>query len=191
MWRWPRFLALLPVAAASFAAASAEGALPLQQRLLAPAELSGFAINGPPQIARSAEAWYRPKLSGRFKEAATLRARGFVVGAREQLTGSNAQALSAVIEFKTARGARVTLGQTLVQLRSGSYALKRFSVSGIPGVQAVATSAVGEKALTIAFSERRFWYLISVRYPPHAKKPPARSTVIASARALYRRVHRA
>ena len=140
---------------------------------------------------RSAEAWYRPKLSHRFKETAVLKARGFVVGARERLTGSNAQAASSVIEFRTAPGARAMLAQTIPDVRAGSYALGRFAVSGIPGAVGAATSAATAKAMIIAFADGRFFYQLSVVYPPNAKKHPARATVIASARALYRRVHSA
>jgi hypothetical protein len=179
------------MAAGLVVVASAQGALPLQQRVLAPSELPGFAINGPPEIVPSPAAWYRVKFSHRFQDSAALRARGFVVGAREQLTGSNAQALSAVIEFKSPRGARKMVGQTIADLRSGSYALKRFAVPGIPGAQAAASSTVNDKGLSIAFADGRFWYLVSVRYPPKAAKPPQRTSLIAAARALYRRVHSA
>jgi hypothetical protein len=168
--------------------------LPLQQRLLNPADLPGFVVDGPVEIARSPEAWYRPKLSGRYKDTAALRASGFVAAAREHLVlahrsgGRTAEAASAVMEFKTARGARTTLGQTIGQLRSGSYALKRFAVPGIPGALGAATSAVDQNGFSIAFADGRFMYGVGVVYPPHAKKHPARATVIAGARALYRRV---
>jgi hypothetical protein len=128
---------------------------------------------------------------GQFKAAAALKARGFVVGAREYLTGSNAQAVSDVMEFKTARGARAALAQFVVGMRAGSYSLKRFSVPGVPSAQAAATSAVNRKAFNIAFADGRFWYLVSVGYPPEARKHPARASVVAAARALYRRVHSA
>jgi hypothetical protein len=189
MWRRVRLSGLLFVAAALIVVPSAQGALTLRERVLGLGELSGFGINGPAEIARSAEAWYRPKLSGRFKDTAALRARGFVVGAREYLTGSNAQAVSGVMEFKTARGARTTLARSISDLRAGAYALKRFSVPGIPGARAAATSAATRNAFNIAFVDGRFWYLVSVGYPPNAKKPPPRTSVIAAARSLYRRVH--
>jgi hypothetical protein len=76
-------------------------------------------------------------------------------------------------------------------LRSGSAKLKKFAVPGIPGVQAAATAAVNFNGFTIAFADGRFWYLVSVLYPPNAANPPTRASVIAAARALYRRVHRA
>jgi hypothetical protein len=179
------------MAAGLVVVASAQGALPLQQRVLGPSELPGFAINGPPEIVPSAAAWYRVKLSRRFKDSAALKARGFVVGAREQLIGLNARALSVVIEFKNPRGARAMASQTIADLRSGSYALKRFAVPGIPDAQAAASSTANDKALSIAFADGRFWYLVSVRYPPKAAKPPQRTSLIAAARILYRRVHAA
>jgi hypothetical protein len=197
MWRRPRSPWLLSVAAALIVVAPAQGALRLQQRLLNPSELPGFVVDSPVQIARSAEAWYRPKLSGRYKETAALRARGFVAAAREHLVlahrsgARTAEAASAVVEFKTARGARATLGQTLGELRSGSYALKRFAVPGIPGAVGAATSAVEQKGFTVAFTDGRFLYGVSVVYPRNAKQHPARTIVIAGARALYRRVHAA
>jgi hypothetical protein len=173
------------------AVASAQGALPLQQRVLGPGELSGFLINGPAEIARSAKAWLRPVTPGEFKAVAALNARGFVVGARESLTGSNAQAVSDVIEFKTAREARATVAQVIAGMREDNYAVNRFSVPGVPSAQAAATSAVNRKAFNIAFADGRFWYLVSVSYPPEARKHPARASVVAAARALYRRVHSA
>jgi hypothetical protein len=189
MQRWSLLPLLLTEAAALVLVASAQGALPLQERVLAPGELSGFAVNGPAEVVRSAEAWLRPKLSGQYKETSALKARGFVVGAREYLTGSNAQAVSGVMEFKTARGARTTLAQSLAGMRAGAYKVRRFSVPGIPGARAAATSTVNRKAFNIAFVDGRFWYLVSASYPPEAKKPPTRASVIAAAQALYRRVH--
>ena len=191
MLRWSQATGLLPVVVAMAAVASAQGALPLQERVLGPGELSGFSINGPPEVARSAKAWLRPVTPGEFRAAAALKARGFVVGAREYLTGSNAQAVSDVMEFKTARGARVALAQFVVGVRAGSYSLTRFSVPGVPSAQAAATSAVNRKAFNIAFADGRFWYLVSVGYPPEAGKHPTRAIVVAAARALYRRVHSA
>jgi hypothetical protein len=60
------------------------------------------------------------KKSHRFEDSAALQARGFVVGALEHLRGSEAEALSGVIQFKTARGADTNLGQVIAQLRSSS-----------------------------------------------------------------------
>lgn len=187
--RWSRAAGLLPVAAALAAVASAQGTLTLQERVLGPGELSGFGINGPAEIDRSAAAWYRTKFSRRYDDAAALKARGFVVGARESLTGSNAQAVSAVMEFKTARGARTTLAQSIAEMRGGAYAVKRFSVPGIPAVVAAVASGATRRSTNIAFADGRFWYLVGVGYPPEAKRHPARGSVIAAARALYRRVH--
>ena len=65
------------------------------------------------------------------------------------------------------------------------------SVRGIPGAQAAVTWAVDRKSVFVAFADGRFWYLVGVGYPPNAKKHPARASVIASARALYRRIHSA
>lgn len=50
------------------------------------------------------------------------------------------------LEFKTARGARATLAQSIAEMRAGAYALKRFSVPGIPGARAAVTSAATRKA---------------------------------------------
>ncbi len=180
---------LLALTAALVVVASAQGAPPLQQRVLRASDLPGFKVDRPLEIARSADAWYHVKCSGLSKDSAALRARGFVFGALEHLRRSQAEAFSAVIRFKTPRGANATLGETIGNLRSGSYALKRFAVPGIPGAQAAATSAVETKGFSIAFADGRFWYLVGVLYPPNAAKAPARTSVIAAARALYRRVH--
>jgi len=187
--RWSRLPGLLTLSAALVAVASAKGALPLQQRVLEPGELSGFSINGPVEIARSAKAWLRPVTPTGFKGVADLKAQGFVAAAREGLTGSNAQASSAVMEFKTARAARATVAQVIAGLREANYAVNRFSVPGIPGARAAATSAVNRKGFTIAFADGRFWYFVSVSYPPEAKRHPTRASVVAAARALYQRVH--
>jgi hypothetical protein len=72
----------------------------------------------------------------------------------------------------------------LQQLRA-----ERFAVPGIRGAQAAATAAVDHKGFSIAFADGRFWYLVTVFYSPNAAKPPTRTSVIAGARALYRRVH--
>jgi hypothetical protein len=190
MRRWSRLPGLLAVAVALVAVASAQG-MPLQGRVLGPGELSGFVPDRPLAIFRSAQAWYQAKVSGRYKESAALQARGFVVAVREILKGpnANAEAGSNVIEFKTARGAHAMLAQTIPEMRAGSYALKRFAVPGIPGALGAATSAVPGKGIVIAFADRRFYYLLGVAYPTNAKQHPTRTSVIAAARSLYRRVH--
>jgi hypothetical protein len=177
MWRSSRLPGLLTVAAALVVVASAQGSPRLQQRVLRTSELPGFKVDGQLEIARSAQTWYRAKISGRYKDCAALQARGYVVGAREHLYRSqagafSAEAWSAVIQFKTPRGAAAHLGQTIPDLRSSSVALKKFAVPGIPGVQAAATAAVNFNGFTIAFADGRFWYLVSVLYPPNAANPP-------------------
>jgi hypothetical protein len=191
MRRWSRLPGLLAVVAALVVVAPAQGTPGLQQRVLRASDLPTFRVDRPLQIARSAAAWYHVKLSGRFKESAALQARGFVVAVREHLKGTNANAGagSNVIEFKTARGARAMLAQTIPEMRAGSYALKRFAVPGIPGALGAATSAVPGKGIVIAFADRRFYYLLGVAYPTNAKQHPTRASVIAAARSLYRRVH--
>jgi hypothetical protein len=192
MWRWSRLPGLLTLAAALFVVTSAQAARPLYERVLAPEDLPGFTIDRPLEIAKSAQAWTHAKRSGQFKESAALQARGFVVGAREHLNGDRrADAWSGVIEFNAPRGARATLGQTIAGLRSGSYALKRFAVPGIPGALGAATSAVERKGVIVAFTDGRFWYAVSVSYPPNKRRPSVRTITIAAARALYRRVHAA
>jgi hypothetical protein len=179
------------VTAALVVVASAQGALPLQQRVLRASDLPSFEVDRPLEIARSAAAWYHAKRSGQFKESAALQARGFVVGARQHLNGWKTEAVSGVIEFKTPRGARATLRETIAGLRSGSYKLKRFAVPGIPGAQAAATSAVDTKAYSVFFTDGRFWYGVSVVYFAKAAKSLARDSAIGGARALYRRVQSA
>jgi hypothetical protein len=194
MRRWPRLPGLLAVAAALVAVASAQGAPRLQQRVLRTSDLPGFKVDGQLDIARSAQAWYHCKISGRYKDAAALQARGYIVGASEHLYRTqaglfSAEANSAVIQFKTPRGAAAELARAMAGLRSGSARLKQFAVPGIPGAQAAATVAVNSNGFSIAFADGRFWYLVSVLYPPNAANPPTRASVIAAARALYRRVH--
>jgi hypothetical protein len=197
MWRSSRLTGLLTVGvAALFAVASAQASPPLQQRVLRASELPGFKLDGQIEIVRSAQAWYHAKISGRYKDAAALQARGFVAGALEHLyrlqAGAHAaDAVSGVIQFKTARGAAAHLGQTIAELRTSSAGLKQFAVPGIPGAQAAATAAVDDNGFTIAFADGRFWYLVSVLYPPNAAHAPTRASVIGVARVLYRRVHRA
>jgi hypothetical protein len=147
-------------------------------------------VDPPLEIIRSTTAWYHTKLSRRFKESAALKARGFVVGARETLTRDwNTAAGSEVIEFKTSRGARAMLGQTMADLRSGSYARKRLAVPGIPGAQGAAFSSALSKGFNIAFADGRFWYRLTVLYPRNATRPTLRISAISAAQALYRRVH--
>lgn len=214
MWRSSRSPALLTVAAAlvvvflvlpslasgrrvcAGSSATAPGSPRLQQRVLRASELPGFKVDGQLEVAGSAQAWDCVKESGRYKDAAALQARGYVAGAREhfyrlQAGVHTADAYSDVIEFKTPGGAAEHLGQTITDMRSGSAGLKQFAVPGIPGAQAAATAAATTNSFTIAFADGRFWYLVSMLYPPNATNHPTRASAIALARALYRRVHRA
>jgi hypothetical protein len=191
MQRWLRVLGLLAVAAALTGVASAQVTLDMQQRVLRESDLPGFKVDRPPEIFHSAAAWYQVRRSGLVKQSAALKARGFVVGAREDLAGLNAQATSAVIEFKASRGARATLAQFITDARSGSYKLRKFAVPGIPGALGVVSWNVNEKVFTIAFADGRFWYGVGLQHPPNAARPRARTSLIAAARALYRRVHSA
>jgi hypothetical protein len=162
MWRSPRLPGLLAVAAALIVVGSAQGSPPLQQRVLRASELPGFKLDGPVEVVRSPQAWFKVKYSGRYKDSAALHDRGFVVGAREHLYRSragtySANAISAVIQFKTTRGAAAHLAQFMPDLRSGSAGLKQFAVPWIPGAQAAATAAVDDNGFTIAFADGRFW----------------------------------
>jgi hypothetical protein len=58
MWRWSRLPGLLTVGAALVIVAAAQGAQPLQQRVVRASELPGFKVDFPLEIARSAQAWY-------------------------------------------------------------------------------------------------------------------------------------
>jgi hypothetical protein len=210
MWRPSRSPALLTVAAAlvvvflvlpplasghrvcAGSSASAQGSARLQQRVLRASELPGFKVDGQLEVARSAQAWACVKESGNYKDAAALQARGFVVGAREHLYRPragvySADANSAVIEFKTPRGAAAQLAETIRGMGSD----KQFAVPGIPGARAAATSAVDFDGYFIVFADGPFEYFVGVRYLPNAAHPPTRASVIAVAQALYRRVHRA
>jgi hypothetical protein len=194
MWQ-RRLPGLLTVAAALVVVACAQGSSGLQERVLATSELPGFTLDGQVGIARSAQAWLYCKTSHRYKDAAALQARGYIVGAREHLYRTEAgvyaaDASSAVIEFKTAGGAAAELAFIMPGLRS-SGAVKQFAVPGIPGVQAAAHAGVNFNGFTVAFNDGRFSYWLDVQYPPNAKHPPTRASVIAAAQAFYRRVHHA
>jgi hypothetical protein len=176
MWRWSPML-IVGTGVVVVVVAAAQGARPLQQRVVRASELPGFKVDSPLEIARSPQAWYHVKNSGRFQDSAALQARGFVVGALEHLRGSGAEALSGVIQFKTPRGAAANLDQFIPQLRSGSYALKRFAVPGIPGAQGAATSTVDHKGFSISFADGRYWYIVTMFYAPNAAKPGAQARV--------------
>ena len=118
-----------------------------------------------------------------------------MAGVREHLYLTKARlyaadATSSVIEFKSPQGALVTLSEAAPSFQPVSGA-RPFSVPGIPGALAAATTTVNSDGFAIAFVDGRFSYFVGVLYPPNSVKHPTRASLVAAAQALYRRVHRA
>jgi hypothetical protein len=180
------------VVAALVVVTSAQAARPLRQRTLLVSDLAGFRVDIPPELFTSTEAWLKVKDSGEYRESAALRARGFVAGVREHLYLMRAglylaDAMSAVIQFKSPHGALASLNEVMPS--GGNGELKPFAVPAIPGARGAATTGVNSNGLFIAFMDGPFLYFVGVEYLPHSANHPTRASVVAAAQALYRRVH--
>ena len=169
------------------AVGTAAAALPVEKRVLQRAELRGFWLDDPVVTARTAKAWFEG-CDSCSERIAAMRARGFVAGARQHLNGNGAEAFSSAIRFGSARGAAATLDEMIPSFRAGSSTLSTFRIAGIRGAQAAEFSNIESTGILVAFVDGTSVYQLLVLSPRSSKTHPARATVIAGARALYRRV---
>lgn len=118
-----------------------------------------------------------------------LRRNGFRAGAREDLNNGGTAGLSLVEQFRSPSAAHAALifemsGFKATQKTSSPYT--PFSVSGIPGAVGFTLGPPGRSGISIAFSDRSYYYLVGEA----GGGRPTIASLTAAAQHLYQRVHR-
>lgn len=202
-------LAILALTAAlSLAAASgvagALSPLPLSARVIQRGELPGFGPFRPGDrtLHKSATQWVSGDRSFTAAQAsaeiARLRREGFKGVLVEQL-GSLTQywgGVSWVMALGSAASARAELAANVRHFedtnRPPKFTYAAFPVSPIPGAHGYhldGTAGGGFEGDNVLFADGPFLYLVGNGWTSGMKNTPPRSTLIAAATKLYRRVH--
>ena len=193
-------VAVLAIAVLVCAAAKAAQLkpLPLNTRVIAQGEFTGFRPSGKPQVRTmtDAQTWVQndphlPKTQVSAQVAA-LHREGSVAVASEQLgsTDSNRGGLSWAMELGSVKGARAEVARNSSASPESGEPGPRWRVcrSRYPKARsACAWVGRGRGGENILFADGRFAYLVGDGWGNGAK--PAHAALIAAARKLYARVH--
>ncbi len=191
-------VAVLAIAVLVCAAAKAAQLkpLPLNTRVIAQGEFTGFRPSGKPQVrtVTDAKTWVQndPHLSKTQVSAqvAALHREGFVAVASEQLgsTDSNRGGLSWAMELGSVKGARAEVARDSSASNPANLGHAGvFAVAGIPSAIGLRLGGTGSGGENVLFADGRFAYLVGDGWSNGAK--PAHAALIAAARKLYARVH--
>jgi hypothetical protein len=81
------------------------------------------------------------------------------------------------------------IANEVASARRSSGSFTAFAVAGIPAAQGFALSGRGTAGYNVVFSDGPYVYLVGIGYRADTAKHPSNAQAIASATALYRRVH--
>jgi len=194
------FFAVLAGAAAVTAAPAAKP-LTLRERVLRTGELKGFKPTGVPTTYTRARFWVsngtgltRLEVAAR---TARLKREGFKAVVTQLLVptrGSNDRGgFSWAMQLKSAAAARNELSAVLrysaTEGKGIGRRFKAFRVAGIPRASGFRLTKPGIVSDNVVFADGPFVYFVGARWEAYARRPPARTTLVAAARALYKRVH--
>jgi hypothetical protein len=163
---------------------------PLSARVLDPSTLPGFMLSTDAAPVRSASEWAAvERAQAPSREAARLRAIGFVGGFDEQLHGRSAvsaEAVSVVERYQTTSGARQELADRSAQLLSqpGSK-VSTFAVPAIPGARGVRVEGRGNAGLNILFASGPYFYSVGAGFPSASHVAVSQAQLSAAAGTLY------
>jgi len=159
---------------------------PLYGRLVLPTELPGFSSPVCPLVQTDVGRW-----ANGFLSVDQLRRNGFVAGLRELLHSKalDADGVSSVALFASARGARAELRDELAEARQTAARSSTFPVTAIPGASGFALSSGHASGYNVAFADGRYLYLLGIGFSGDSAQPRSKTQLLAAARALYRRVH--
>jgi len=197
------FFVLFAVLAASAAVTAAPAAKPLtlRERVLRTGELRGFKPSGAPTTYTRPRFWVsngtgltRVEVAAR---TARLKREGFKAVVTQLLVptrGSNDRGgFSWAMQLKSAAAARnersAVLKYSATEGKGIGHRFRAFRVTGIPGAGGFRLTKPGVVSDNVVFADGAFVYLVGARWEAYARRPPARTTLIAAARALYKRVH--
>ena len=126
------------------------------------------------------------------KEVAKLKREGFREGVQELLSGSQGEALSSALVFRSRSAAQHELKASIaeaVKAQGSSAVIKRFTVAAIPGSFGFSATEAGHPggAANVLFASGRCFFVLGDARP---SAPPEQLSVapIAGAAALYQRV---
>ena len=165
--------------------------LPLRGRLLRTNELAGFHPAGHRRpFGYDAASWLQAleiPQHERAREARRLNQLGFQGGIEELLrpTKRAGEGISLVEQFPSNTAARAELAAQ-VHVATGNGATE-FPVGGIPGARGFAEPG----DINVAFADGRCFYLVGLAFSPGSPSVPSRGDVIAAAKRLFTRLHRA
>jgi hypothetical protein len=193
----------LSVAVFSGVAFGALSSLPLSARVIKQGEFAGFGPFGSPQtmLQRSAKKWVGGDRSYTPAQAsaaiAALHREGFKAVLVEQLGSltKNWGGVSWVMQLGSAASARAQLAADVRHWvgtnkpPKATYAA--FPVSTIPGAHGYNLGGTGGsfEGDNVEFADGSFLYLVGNGWNRGIKNTPPRSTLIAAATKLYKRVH--
>ncbi len=193
----PPLLCLVIVAAAASATLAAGTAIAPSSLIAHPGELPGFAgakerLRSATSASRYAKVVLRDSSREARKEVARLKREGFREGVQELLSGSQGQALSSAVVFRSPARAQHELKASIaeaVKAQGSSAIVKRFTVAAIPGSFGFSATEAGHPggAANVLFASGRCFFIVGNALDDGA--PEQLSTApVAGATALYQRV---
>ena len=163
-------------------------------RVLIAGDLPGLAPQGQRTLGTSAENWVSEEgLPGfeRAKEVRRLTGLGFVRAVRERLAPASEtgpEAISIVVQFRSARGARADLA---AEAQMGeAHGAPPFPAPGIPGARGFGGANGATTGYNVAYAVGRYYYLVGVGYATGSPGAPSRASLVSAAQRLYSRVQR-
>jgi hypothetical protein len=179
------------IAVAALAGVAQGAGLGLAQRVVRSGDFAGMKVAGPPVVAEGAAGFAAQEQlspSALRTETARLKHLDFVAGAHEQLVSTsngNASGLSAAEQFSSAASAKAELAHEA----SANGPWKYFAVPGIPGARGFGSTGNSGGGANVAFTDGPVYYLVGAGWSGGAANAVKQGSVIAAARAVYRRVH--
>ena len=127
----------------------------------------------------------------RAKEVRRLTGLGFVRAVRERLAPASEtgpEAISIVVQFRSARGARADLA---AEAQMGeAHGAPPFPAPGIPGARGFGGANGATTGYNVAYAVGRYYYLVGVGYATGSPGAPSRASLVSAAQRLYSRVQR-
>jgi hypothetical protein len=188
---------LVAVVLVSGAAASSATVAPpeLRKRILKAGELAGFVPESPQQalVGTSAAGWARIAGGDVAAETKRLRGLGLVAAAIQRLYSpglADRGAISVVLRFRTAAGARADVAHMIETYGKGSgIPIAKAAVAGIPGARLFVAKRPDGVTYDVFFSNGAYSYEVGA-FTPDRNGRPTRAEVVAAARRLHQRVQR-
>jgi hypothetical protein len=163
-------------------------AWPLSKHVVTHWAFPGLLRSTSPTVVSNPAAWAAvERAPSRRREAARLRALGFVRAIDEQLHARfplMAEAISVAEQYRSSGGARAELTHQSQQLEHSRGEVSAFA-TGIPGAHGVRVASAAVVGLNVLFSLGPYYYVVAAGYPSDAPSAPTSAQVDAAAGTLY------